>query len=258
MGVSSHGFRTVALAVLLVAGAGCTAHKTPTAAAAPGPPDLSGVWQIAQSVSTLQTEMHEAPPLTAAAQKIYQQRLDASRAGDSSWDDTAKCKPPGEPRSLFELGWPFQIAQSPERVVFMFQWNRYVRVIEMGLKLPDFDGPFFYGRSTGAWDGDTLVAHVIGVREEVALDASGLPHTDDMKMLERFRLIDNGQRLEARIHFDDPATFTRPWDTILVFNRMPETAIVEDNCLDRLHLPNSYRPILDNSAGSEPGAATPR
>lgn len=247
--------RILSLATLLLASASCSSDKHPVPAAEPGAPDLSGVWQIAQPLSALQTETHEAPPLLPAAQTLYQQRLTASRAGDNSWDDTAKCKPPGEPRSLFEMGWPFQIGQSPERVVFMFQWNRYVRVIEMGLKLPDFDGPFFYGRSSGTWEGDTLVAHVIGVREEVALDTSGLPHSDDMKMIERFRLINGGQQLEARIHFEDPATFTRAWDTVLVFNRLPETAMLEDHCLDRLHLPNSYRPTLEDRGGAEPGSA---
>ncbi|MGA3157948.1 MAG: hypothetical protein ABSE43_10300 [Steroidobacteraceae bacterium] len=257
MGSPKYRVRTLAFSALLLCSASCTSDKQPTPAAAPGPPDLSGVWQIAQPLSALQTETHEAPPLTAAAQTIYQQRLMASRAGDSSWDDTAKCKPPGEPRTLFEMGWPFQIGQSPERVVFMFQWNRYVRVIEMGLNLPDFDGPFFYGRSSGSWEGDTLVAHVVGVREEVALDGSGLPHTDDMKMIERFRLINEGRQLEARIHFEDPATFTQPWDTVLLFNRLPETAIIEDHCLDRLHLPNSYRPTLEAGGGAEP-RSTPR
>jgi hypothetical protein len=246
--------RIIVLVSLLLSGAGCSSHKSPESPPTPKLPDLSGVWQIAQPLTALTSESCGAPPLTPEGAKIYQQRVAASRAGDTSWDDTAKCKPPGEPRTLFEMGWPFQIGQSPERVVFMFQWNRYVRVIEMGLKLADFDGPFFYGRSSGAWEGDTLVAHVIGVREQVALDSTGLPHSDDMKMVERFRLINAGQQLEARIHFEDPVTFTQPWDTVLVFNRLPETAIVEDHCLDRLHLPNSYRPTLEQRGGAEPTA----
>jgi hypothetical protein len=247
--------RALQLVALVLCCASCSSHKSPEPPLVMTPPDLSGVWQIAQPLTALMTDSGAAPPLTPAAARVYQQRLAASRAGDTSWDDTAKCKPPGEPRTLFEMGWPFQIGQSPERVVFMFQWNRYVRVIEMGLTLPDFDGPFFYGRSSGAWEGDTLIVHVIGVREEVALDTTGLPHTDDMKMVERFRLINAGRQLEGRIHFEDPGTFTQPWDSVLVFNRLPENAIVEDHCLDRLHLPNSYRPKLEERGGAESAGA---
>jgi hypothetical protein len=224
-------------------------------AAAGGRPDLGGVWALAQPVNALTTVEGQAPPLTADAQKAYQERLAATARGDRSWDTTLKCKPPGEPRSLLENGWPFQIGQADDRVVFMFQWNRYIRVIDMGLELPDFAGPFFYGKSSGTWDGDTLVATLIGPREETALDSSGLPHSEDLKLTERFRLIDGGRRLEARLHFEDPATFTAPWDARLVFERRPDDAIAEDHCLDRLQLPNSYRPKLDAAAAA---AAPPK
>ncbi|MFT3905129.1 MAG: hypothetical protein QM718_02320 [Steroidobacteraceae bacterium] len=234
----------ISLAAAVLAGClSCSSKAPQTAAAIANPHDLSGVWQIAQPMQALQTVDGKAPPLTADAQKTYDARRAATRAGDNSWDDAAKCKPPGEPRTLFENGWPFQIGQNDKRVTFMFQWNSAVRVVEMGLKLPDFAGPFFFGKSSGRWDGDTLVVDVIGIREEVALDSTGLPHTEDLKLTERFRLID-ADTLEARLHFDDAATFTQAWDAVLTFKRQPETAIVEDHCLDRLNLPNSYRPTL--------------
>jgi hypothetical protein len=207
-------------------------------------PDLNGVWQINRPMVELLTADGKRPPLTAAALKTYEARIAVSKAGDTSWDNSMKCKPPGEPRTLFDKGWPFQIGQGTDRVTFMFQWNRYIRVIEMGAKLPDFAGPFFYGKSSGRWDGDTLVADVIGVREEVSLDSAGLPHSEDMKLTESFKLLNGGKQLEARIRVTDPATYTQPWEAVLVFNRMPDTFIVEDNCLDRLKLPNSYKPEL--------------
>jgi hypothetical protein len=240
--------KTMAAATVVamaVCAASCSSKSTPPVSAVPAaPPDLSGVWAVTQPVTALRTTDGKEPPFTAEARKTYQERVAATAKGDRSWDDTTHCKPPGEPRSLFESGWPFQIGQTAERVMFMFQWNRDIRAVEMGLKLPDFAGPFFYGKSSGKWDGDTLVVDVIGVRDEVSLDSTGLPHSEDMKLNERFRLINEGKQLEARLRFDDPATFSTPWETVLVFNRQPDTAIVEDNCLDRLKLPNSYRPKL--------------
>ena len=225
---------------VLAAAAGC---KKIDDAAAVTKNDLNGVWKLSAPISALKTVDGKAPPLNAEGQKIYDERLAATAKGDRSWDDTQKCKPPGEPRSYLENTWPFQIGVSDERVVFMFQWNRLVRVVEMGLELPDFDGPFFYGRSSGAWDGNTLVATMNSEREAVALDSTGLPHSEDMKLTERFTLL-SPNKLEARLHFDDPAMYSEAWDTVLTFERQPEDAIVEDNCLDRIHPANYYRPTL--------------
>ncbi len=206
--------------------------------------DFNGVWKISAPITALKTVDGKAPPLTAEAQKLYDERIAATAKGDRSWDNTLKCKPPGEPRTLIENSWPFQIGVSDERVVFMFQWNRYVRVVEMGRELPEFDGPFFYGRTSGKWDGNVLVATAIGIREQVSLDSTGLPHSEDMKLTETFRLLD-ANKLEARIHIDDPVMYTQAWDTVLTFDRQPEDAIVEDNCLDRVNPANYYKPVLE-------------
>jgi hypothetical protein len=236
----------LAVPLLLAALAACGAKTdAPIAAAAPvAPPNLNGVWQIATPITELLTTDGKRPPLNAEALKVYESRIAATKADDTTWDNTMKCKPPGEPRTLFDQGWPFQIGQGDDRVSFMFQWNRYVRVVELGLDLPAFSGPFFYGKSTGKWEGDTLVVDMNSLRAEVSLDSAGMPHSEDLKLNERFRLINGGKQLEARLRFDDAATFTEPWEALLVFNRMPDTFMVEDHCLDRLKLPNSYKPTL--------------
>lgn len=231
------------LCVAVLALTGCKKiEDTPVVATTKA--DFNGVWKLSTPTTALKTVDGKAPPLTADAQKVYDERLAATAKGDRSWDNTLKCKPPGEPRTLIENSWPFQIGVSDERVVFMFQWNRYVRMVEMGYELPEFDGPFFYGRSSGQWDGNTLVATVIGVRDQVSLDSTGLPHSEDMKLTERFTLLGH-DKLEARIRIEDPATFTEAWETVLTFDRQPEDAIVEDNCLDRIKPANYYKPELE-------------
>lgn len=234
--------------VLVACNKSTTENTTQSTSSAAIATDLSGVWRISSPTQALRTIDGKAPPLKPEAQKIYDERVAANAKGTRAWDTTLKCKPPGEPRALLENSWPFQIGQADDRVIFMFQWNRLKRVIEMGKQLPDFDGPFYFGRSSGAWQGDTLVATVIGVREQVALDSTGLPHSEDMKLIERFRLIDGGKKLEARLHIDDPATYTQAWETVLTFDRQPEDAIVEDNCLDRINPPNYYKPTLNQGA----------
>lgn len=208
--------------------------------------NLSGTWANSTSVTALKTTDGVLPPLNAKGLALYNAHLAATKKGDRSWDPVAKCKPPGEPRTLIEMSWPFEIMQSDKRIDFLFQWNRLDRAIFMADKQElDALAPYYFGQSIAHWEGDTLVVSVIAVKPNTTLDAAGLPHSEDMELTERFRLID-GNTLEARIHVVDPAFYTKPWDTILTFKRQPKgTRIVEDVCIERLKL-NDYA-TLENS-----------
>jgi hypothetical protein len=61
----------------------------------------------------------------------------------------------------------------------------------------------------------------------------GLVQTSDaLKLVERLRLKDKNT-LEHRITISDPATFTKPWDVVLTYNRQPDESMTEDVCLER-------------------------
>lgn len=208
--------------------------------------DISGTWVITKPINQLTTLSGQAPPLTNAALTQYRAHLAAAKKGDRSWDPVANCKPPGEPRTLLEMAWPFEIMQSEHRVDFLFQWNRLDRAVPIIAKQPDYQGPYYFGQSIAHWDVDTFVVEVMGEKPNTFLDPSGLPHGDDLQLTERFRLIDDGKTLEARIHVVDPATYSAPWDTVLTFRRLPAgTRIQEDVCIERLKL-KDYA-TLDNS-----------
>jgi hypothetical protein len=202
--------------------------------------DISGTWMLVAPVRALTTLKGSLPPLNAAALAVY-------RARRADQDPVAKCKPPGEPRTLLENSWPFEIMQSAKRIDFLFQWNRLDRAIAIGDQQPlDAQAPYYFGQSTGRWERDTLVVSVIGLKPSTWLDSAGLPHSDELALTERFRVVAGGKTLEARLHIDDPATYTRPWDALLRFKRLPPgTRIAEDVCLERLRL-NDYA-TLDNS-----------
>jgi len=206
---------------------------------------IAGVWQAISS-NKLVTTTGQIPPLNAAAAAQYRANLTAAAKGDYSWDPVAICKPPGEPRTLLQDRMPFEIAVSPVRVDFLFQWNRLDRIIGIVGKEPDYVGPYYFGASTAHWESDTLVVSVTGIKENTTLDAAGLPHTDSAVLTERFHTIDGGQKLEADIHVSDPATFTSAWDTKLLFKRLPDdTRIQEDVCMERKHL-NAYSTIYNS------------
>jgi hypothetical protein len=62
----------------------------------------------------------------------------------------------------------------------------------------------------GRWEGDTLVVDVVGFNEGSWIDMAGDPHTDRLRLIERFTRKDlYTLRYEATI--DDPGAYTEPW-----------------------------------------------
>ena len=201
----------------------------PAASAQTVAPAIQGVWKAAKPGS-LTTVEGQAPPLKPAARAAYLSRKPKMLAGDRATDPAKRCKPPGEPR-LMASGTPFEFIVTPQRVLIAYEWNRLVRMIEMG-PAHDVIGPVYFGQNAGKWEGDTLVVDVQALHENAFLDATGLPHGDNARLTERFRLV-SPKQLEAVITVNDPETYTKTWTTRLLFDRLPGYRIKEDICLER-------------------------
>jgi hypothetical protein len=93
--------------------------------------------------------------------------------------------------------------------------------------------PLTMGFPVGHWEDDTLVIRTVGLSDVTVLDASGLPHSEQTVLSERLRVLPDG-RLEDRITIDDPETFTRPWETVLYFERDAAARVTDDVCPDRI------------------------
>ena len=211
-------------AAVAASGAGATAAT----------PDISGVWQPVRYIQELRTVDGGAPPLKAAAAKTYEANRKKWLAHDLSYDTTTQCIPPGMPRSLY-LPYPFEIIQRPHGVTFLFQWNYMFRTVDMAGAKRVVDYPLRNGFSEAQWKGDTLVIDTIGRSDNTLLDASGLPNSDKLHLVEQLQLANNDQSLIDRITIDDPEIFERPWDTVIEFRRLPKGAeIKEDVCVDRI------------------------
>ena len=221
--------RRLASAVLALAGV----IAFPAAATA-APPDLTGVWRALDPPQALRTSDGKLPPLLPAAQQVYEQHIAARKVGDESFDDTWSCKPPGLPRAL-SMGL-FEILQGPGQIFFLFEWNREVRTIDVGISHHEQNmyAPTYFGFSIGTWSGDTLTVDTEGFNDTTILDAAGLPHSEELHLVERYRLANAGRTLTALISIEDPKTYARPWETALTFRKQPgEVQIQEDVCLER-------------------------
>ena len=70
--------------------------------------------------------------------------------------------------------------------------------------------PLYYGNARGRWEGDTLVVDTKGLNEKFWISNGGLPHTEQLHLIERFTRTDMNT-LKYEVTIDDPGAYTRPW-----------------------------------------------
>jgi hypothetical protein len=202
-----------------------------TALAADNPADaIDGVWAPTTAAGQSLLDSHGAlPPLLPAARALYQQRRAQRARGDSSFDLSAKCKPMGFPRVLWDGG-PFDIQLQPKLVFLGYTWNRNHRTADVGSGAPVPQIPRYYGTSIAHWDGMGLFVESAGFKDTTLLDSDGLPHSDQLTISERYLPDASGQNLEVRLHLTDPVYYQKPWDVTLHFHKIPGGRILEDVC----------------------------
>ncbi|HVU40959.1 MAG TPA: hypothetical protein VHD86_07920, partial [Xanthobacteraceae bacterium] len=122
--------------------------------------------------------------------------------------------------------------QSPREIVLIEESNAEVRHIHMNVPHSKHPKPSWYGESVGHMDGDTLVVDTIGFNDKSYLDNYRTPHTDKLHVVERFRMLDGGKKLEAEITVEDPGAFNKPWHAIQRWNRRDRREMIEYICAE--------------------------
>jgi hypothetical protein len=217
---------------MLFVAAAVAVLASPVMAAPAAHPDFTGAWSVAGYSPTLKTEDGKAPPLTPAAQAVYDKNRAMAAKRDRSFDPAARCIPEGMPR-LMLINKPFEILQRDKAVYFVHQ-NRLPHRAYFGEALPTEPEPLYLGYSTARWEGDTLVIETSGFRDVTFLDDSGLPHSDALKLTERYSLGKDGRTFSLRMTIDDPKTFTQSWTAAARFQKRPGFQLPEEVCAEGL------------------------
>ena len=196
--------------------------------------DLTGTYWATSYSPKIQVLGGGEAPLNAAGRAAYE--MNQKGLKDGSIIDKARrvCVPDGVPRVL-ATPYPFEIFQVPAgQVTFVYEMNHEVRVIAMDQPLPTLDSviadPRYNGHSVGHWEGDTLVVETIGFFEKTFLDASGLPHSDEMTTLERIRKV--GRELEDIVTIHDPDMYARDWQARFVYGERNDVRLEDYACND--------------------------
>jgi hypothetical protein len=195
----------------------------PAPRTADGKPDLSGMWAISGlGYATNITDMEMLP----AAQALYRKRLESY----GSDDPAINCLPEG-PRSALAGLDPLRIIQSRNMTAVLYETGSYRLIYTDGRPLPKDPNPTWMGYSIGRWDGDTFVVETAGYNDRTWLDFTGRPHSEALRVTERFRRMDFGH-MQLEMTFDDPKTYRRPFTIKVPVNFLPDDDLIENVCLE--------------------------
>jgi len=228
-----------------------------------GKPDLSGVWHVQPTgtvemkrlfgenagatdvpgmeldtiskygVNILQDFKPEEAPIRPEAVQIQRAR----KGGDFP---ATHCMPQGIPLGSM-LSEPVKFVQSPKLIAILYEADdKHRQIYTDGRVLPkEFDQPAWMGYSVGRWDRDTLVVETAGFNDKTWLDIMGHPHSDALRVTERYRRRDFGH-MDVEMTFDDPKMYTKPFTIKVTYELWADSDIFEffcnENEKDRAHL----------------------
>jgi len=191
-----------------------------------GKPDLSGIWQpdVHPYRFSLTQDLKDESIFRPAAQAVLMERIkDFHRE-----DPVTNCLPMGPSEMLNVM---YGIIQTPTIVAVLYEsgTGRYRQIYMDGRKLPEDPNPAWLGYSVAHWEGDTLVVESAGFNDRTWLDRVGHPHSEKLRVTERFRRVDFGH-MQFQITYDDPETMTKPLSLSLAMNYVPDTDLLENVC----------------------------
>jgi hypothetical protein len=239
--------RMIAVAAILLAGSAVQAQKLDRPATISGHPNFNGIWQ-ALNTAYWNLESHSVEPLSKDPKEFWQlgaiaaipagqsvlkgggtipylpEALKKRAENRSKWpeaDPEAKCYMPGIPRATYQ-NFPFEIFEGDGDLLMVYPFAATNRIIYMK-DHSDLPVDSWMGRSNGTWERDVLVVTTTSQNGQSWLDRAGNFSTNQLKVTERFRLLDvNHIWYEATL--EDPQTFARPW-TI----EMPLYRLIDNN-----------------------------
>jgi hypothetical protein len=207
-----------------------------------GKPDFSGMYgwinigtwcgaectdtQISREFINIASTLKDPLPYQPwAAELVKKRRV------EQGLDPNVHCMPRGAPR-IWTDDYYKRIFMTPGHMIILTERNmQYRQIFIDGRAIPKDPNPTWNGYSTAHWEGDTLVVETSGFRDDLWLDASGNPLTEQGKMIERIRRPNFGN-LEVEITINDPKAYTAPWTVTLKQPLVLDSELIDYYCLE--------------------------
>jgi hypothetical protein len=166
-------------------------------------------------------------PLKPEALEVMRARA----RGGTDTDRLGVCTPIGIPMAN-HLSEVTKIVETPGLILILVELdNAYRQIYTDGRKHPKEMTPSWFGYSVGKWEGDTLVVDTVGFNDKSRLDLIGHPHSEEMRMLERYRRRDFGH-MDVETTIDDPKMYTKPFTIHVTHVLQADSDILEYFCLE--------------------------
>jgi hypothetical protein len=202
------------------------------------PFDLTGTWFV--DLSKGFDTWRSGPPypkFKGDTAKAFLESEQAKKEGKSYHDWIGQCYPAGMPVIMTRV-WPIAMIQLPTAIYMVSGFENALRIIYLdGRKHTPDDEVVrtFNGESIGHWEGDTLVVDTRSMAVDKHIIDDGLPVSDEFRIVERIRLINNGRTLEDTWTLIDPKNWEGEWTSTHFWKRQDDTDITEVECLPNLN-----------------------
>ena len=201
----------------------------PAPRAPDGRPDLSGLWAKSSPkyARNIAADLKPAEILPWARETVERHREDLGKDGMQ-----VRCLPLGPAYATAgdSTGSEMvRIVQTPQLIVMLNPDLTYRQIWMDGRSLEADPNPAWMGYSVGRWDGDTLVVDSVGFHRGTWLDRDGHPHSEKLRLTERYRRPDFGT-LDVEVTLSDPEAYARPWTVKVVARFAADTEMLEWVC----------------------------
>src|SRR5262245_11470792 len=180
------------------------------------------------------------PPFTEWGAAESKRRTDPSRL--------KVCSPNWPVFFMSEVGiFPLEFLEAPDQIVILREASGVPRRIYMdGRTHPEDLEPSWMGHSIGHWEGEMLFVDTVGLNGKArAMNGVGsnalvseddakprMPSSERLHLVERMKLVANGELLEDELTISDPKTYTEPLILKHYFQRRPDIDMLEYYCND--------------------------
>jgi hypothetical protein len=234
----------VALAVWALAGVATTSAQQPERNA--GRPDLSGYWGPGRAAPPDAARVTQLPPNTVVlgdagatefplgeygGLKVKPAALAAARTWKPQDEMTVSraCLPPSIVYTM-QGPFPMEIYQASELIVLKLEYFDLVRIVFMDGRGHPRDVPHSkVGHSIGRWEGSTLVVDTTHISESTITN-NGLNHSEQVHVVERFWLSQDGKMLFGLQEFEDPAVLDNRGARFMQWSRSPGEYVFPYEC----------------------------
>jgi hypothetical protein len=143
------------------------------------------------------------------------------------------CWPAGVPGfTVFTRVQPIHFIQTPTKVIVLNELNAELRRFYLNVPHSPEPKPSWYGESVGHYEGGELVVDTIGISDKTYVDNYRTPHTDQIHVIERFELIEDGRKLQLVVTVTDQGAFNMPWSAVQRWRRLTDRPMLENLCAE--------------------------